>query len=94
MPKNNKKQKGGGNGYYPNFSDTPCGGVLMYDSYTNHLSGNEFNTLQAMKKLDNVANLNGGKLMNPKSKKWVNMKSTEGLKLCRNYLKLLENEKK
>lgn len=92
--KNRNKQKGGGNGYYPNFDDSPCGGVLMYNSYTNHLTANEFNDITSMQKLDNVANMNGGKLMNPKTKKWVNMKSKEGLQLCKNYMELAHRENK
>ena len=85
------KQLGAGNGYYPDFNSSPCGGTLMYDTYTNHLSGNEYNDIVGMQKLDNVANLNGGRLRNPKTNKWVPLKSKEGLGLCREYLKLLNN---
>ena len=86
------KQKGGRNGYYPDFKNSPCGGTLMYDGYTNHLTPTEWNTIQAMKTLDNVANMNGGRLRNPKTDKWVKMDSTEGLKLCRKYISLVNKE--
>ena len=51
------KQKGGRNGYYPDFNGTPCGGTLMYEGYSNHLTAPEWQTLQSMQKLDGVANL-------------------------------------
>lgn len=83
------KQKGGRNGYYPDFKGSPCGGTLMYEGYSNHLTAPEWQTLQSMQKLDGVANLNGGKLCNPKTKKWVKMTSNEGLKLCKEYIDLV-----
>ena len=87
------KQKGGRNGYFPDFKNSTCGGTLMYDGYTNHLTANEWQTIQSMQKLDNVANLNGGKLCNPKTKKWVKMTSKDGLKLCKKYLDLVNKDK-
>ena len=87
-----QKQKGGRNGYYPDFQNSPCGGTLMYNGYTNHLTSNEWAGLQAMQKLDGVANLNGGKLRNPKNNKWVDINSKDGIKLCQKYIKLYQNE--
>ena len=86
--KKKSKQKGGRNGYYPNFKDSPCGGTLMYDGYTNHITTKEWEGLQAMQKLDGVANLNGGMLRNPDNNKWVKKNSKIGKELSQKYIDL------